>query len=274
MHPGSEAYVGVLSGGKGEVFMSPAVIIVFGLVGLAGIILLAMNAAARNRERLAALGAWARVNGFQFSEGDPYNLDDRFSGLGEIGRGHARYAYEVLSRPAPVPTWMFRYQYRTWETRTVSDGEGRSHTETYEETHYRSYLIIELAAAFPKLYIRPEGFLDKVKALAGFDDINFESEAFSRRFYCKSDSREFAYAVIHPQMMEWMMNQPFEGQLGGNGLFMSDITRLKDTDQGRQQALEMAAGFLNRIPDFVWQDYGKRAAVKLPEVKGVAPAAG
>jgi hypothetical protein len=247
------------------------------LVVVVLIVFAAIGAAARERERLAAMAAWAAANGFGFTRDDPYNLDARFNGLADIGRGHARYAYEVLTRNDPVPTWLFRYQYRTWETRTVTDSNGRSHTESYEQTHYRSYLILELAAAFPKLFLRPETFFDKVAGFVGFEDINFESEQFSRKFFCKSDNREFAYAVIHPQMMEWLLNvtasgQRFEGQLG-SGLFMSDITRLRETPQAKQAALSLATGFVNRIPSFVWQDYGKREPVQLPEPHAATPMA-
>jgi hypothetical protein len=249
--------------------MGPALIVILIIIVVIVVIFAAIGAAARNRERLAALAQWAAANGFQFNPNDPYNLDARFNGLADIGRGHARYAYEVLSRNDPVPTWMFRYQFRTWETRTVTDSNGHSHTETYEETHHRSYLIVELQAAFPKLFLRPENFLDKMAGFVGFDDIDFESEEFSKKFYCKSDNREFAYAVIHPQMMEWMLGLVnsgvrFEGQLG-NGIFISDITRMPQTAPSRQAALSMAAGFINRIPQFVWQDYGKRAAVQLSD---------
>jgi len=249
--------------------MGQGLLIVIVLVVIVGIIIAAIVAAARNRERLAALAHWAAANGFQFSPNDPFNLDARFNGLADIGRGHARYAYEVLSRNDPVPTWMFRYQYRTWETRTVTDSNGHSHTETYEETHYKSYLIIELQAAFPTLFLRPENLFDKMVGFVGFDDIDFESEEFSKKFYCKSDNREFAYAVIHPQMMEWLLGLcnarvRFEGQLG-KGVFISDITHMPETAMARQAALSMGSGFINRIPPFVWQDYGKRPQVQLSE---------
>jgi hypothetical protein len=257
--------------------MNPALIIVLIVIVVIVIVIASIGAAARERERLAALANWASANGFSFQQNDPFNLDARFNGLANIGRGHARYAYEVMSRNDPVPTWLFRYQYRTWETRTVTDSNGHTHTETYEQTHYCSYLIIELGAAFPKLFIRPENFFDKMKSFVGFDDINFESEEFSRKFFCKSDNREFAYAVIHPQMMEWLLSvchggERFEGQLG-DGLFVSDITRMHEQPPAKAAALAMAAGFINRIPPFVWQDYGKRAAVQIPEAQAPAPPA-
>ena len=75
-------------------------------------------------------------------------------------------------------------------------------------------------------------------------------------------------------MMEWLLGLcnagvRFEGQLG-TGVFMSDITRMPNTAPARQAALSMAAGFINRIPPFVWQDYGKRPSVQLPEPQSPA----
>ena len=57
----------------------------------------------------------------------------------------------------------------------------------------------------PDLLIRPEGLFDKIKGAFGFDDIDFESEEFSRRFHVKSSDRRFAYDVLHPRMMEFLL---------------------------------------------------------------------
>jgi hypothetical protein len=77
--------------------------------------------------------------------------------------------------------------------------------------------------------------------------------------------------------MEWFLGvchagERFEGQLG-DGLFVSDITRLHEQPAAKTAALSMAAGFINRIPPFVWQDYGKRAAVQIPEPHAPVPPA-
>jgi hypothetical protein len=257
--------------------MNGEMIVLIGVIVIGVAIWLAVISAAHNRQRLAALINWASANGYQFSTDDPFNLDARFHGVGDIGQGHSRRAYEILSRNDPVPTWMFRYEYRTWETRTVTDGNGRSHTETYEQTHQRSFLIVELQSAFPRLFLRPENLFDKVAAMVGFDDIKFESEEFSRRFFCKSDNREFAYAVIHPQMMDWLLTlraskMRFEGQLAGP-LFVSHLDKLPTDAPGRHAAITMTGGFINRIPPFVWQDYGKREPLQIPLPSDAPPPA-
>ena len=254
--------------------MNPLVVILV-VLGAAGLVFLLVKAyqahQERERQRLAGLAQWAAANGFQFHPNDPWNLDGRYNGIGEIGRGHARYAYETLTRTDPVAAALFQYQYRTWETRTVTRN-GRTHTETYEQTHWKRYLIVELGGSFPQLFLRGEGMFDRIAGFVGFDDIDFESEEFSRRYFCKSEDRQFAYAVIHPQMMEWMLTRQFQGELR-QGLLVMDITGGTHTAEGCQQAWANAAGFVNRIPPFVWQDYGKRPPVKLPEPAGWSPPA-
>ncbi|MCZ6810529.1 MAG: hypothetical protein O7D97_00875, partial [Planctomycetota bacterium] len=57
----------------------------------------------------------------------------------------------------------------------------------------------------PDLLIRREGMFDKLAGAFGFDDIDFESAEFSKRFYVKSPDKRFAYDVIHPRMMEFLL---------------------------------------------------------------------
>src|SRR4051794_30795874 len=253
--------------------MNPLVVIVV-VLGIAGAIFLIVKAVQahqeRERQRKAALANWASVTGFSYSEGDPWSLDYRYNGVGEIGRGHDRYAFETLIRQDPVPATIFQYHYKTWETRTVRDSNGNTRTEQYEEDHWKRYLVVELGGSFPTFAIRMEGMFDKLAGFVGFDDIDFESEEFSKRFYVKSDDKQFAYALIHPQMMEWLQPQQFQGQLV-RGLWVMDLAGGGHTAEDCQAAWAKAVGVINRIPPFVWQDYGKREAVKLPEVGAYVP---
>lgn len=255
--------------------MNPLMVILV-VLGAAGLIYLIVKAyqahQERERQRLAALAAWASASGFTFSPQDPWNLDGRYNGIADIGKGHARYAFEVLTRTDPVPAAIFRYHFKTWETRTVTRN-GRTTVQRYEETHWRRYLIVELGVPFPQLFLRGEGMLDRIAGFVGFDDIDFESEEFSKRYFCKSQDRQFAYAVIHPQMMEWMMGRQFEGELR-QGLLVMDLTPVAHTAAACADAWASAAGFINRIPPFVWQDYAKRPPIELPELTApVAPPA-
>ena len=252
--------------------MGPVVILI-GLVVVAALVYLGVKAAQayaeRERQRVAALAQWAHANGFAYHPRDPWNLDGRYQGVAEIGRGHDRYAFEVLTRESPVPAALFRYHFKTWETRTVTRN-GKTRTETYEETHWRRYFVLELGGSFPQLFLRGEGVFDRIAGFVGFDDIDFESEEFSKRYFVKSEDRQFAYAIIHPQMMEWMLGRRFEGELK-QGLLVTDVSSGPHSAEGCQQVWENAAGFVNRIPPFVWQDYGRRDAIKLPEAVPLIP---
>jgi hypothetical protein len=255
--------------------MNPLVLILI-LAGIAGLIFLIVKAVQahreRERQRKAALAHWASISGFSYSDGDPWNLDARYNGVGEIGRGHDRYAFETLIRLEPVPATIFQYHYKTWETRTVRDSNGNTRTETYEQDHWKRYLVVELGGSFPTFAIRMEGLFDRLAGFIGFDDIDFESEEFSKRFHVKSEDKQFAYALIHPQMMEWLQPQQFQGELI-RGLWVMDLTGGKHTAEDCEAAWTRAAGFFDRIPQFVWEDYGKREPVKLPEVAAYLPKA-
>jgi len=234
------------------------------------IILAARRAAERERARKAALAAWAGAAGFELYEELTAEVEKRFKGLVDIGRGHDRAATDVLVRRAAPATYFYRYFYKTWETRVVtytdSNGHIQTRTETYEESHHQRYLMIELSAAFPDLVIRPESWFEKLAALVGFDDIDFESEEFSRRYYVKSKQREFAYAVIHPQMMEYLLAHVGSLELVGGRMLLSANWN-DHTAAGCRQTLSFAAGFVERIPEFVWRDYAKSA----PLVLGAVP---
>ncbi len=249
--------------------MQIAGIIVIALVVIAIFVWLAKLAAERERARRAALADFAASNGMTFSIADPINLDSRYNGVNDIGRGHARYAEDVLHLRQPMLT-AFRYHYKTWETRTVTRN-GRTHTERYEKTHWRQYLIIELSSQFPALSLRGENLFDKLAGFVGFDDIDFESEEFSKKYFCKSVSKEFAYAVMHPQMMEYLLNLALPIEFNGRLLVM-DLGGCKFDALSLADAINAVAGMVNRIPDFVWQDYGKTLPVKLPQVVYTPPA--
>jgi hypothetical protein len=86
---------------------------------------------------------------------------------------------------------------------TIESGGGKNKSS---KTYRLSYLVVDISTyAFPKLLIRPENFLDKVAGAVGFDDIDFESHEFSKNFYVSSTDKRFAYDLIDPRMMEFLM---------------------------------------------------------------------
>jgi hypothetical protein len=183
-----------------QVLLVFAVVFVAAVVGLG--IYLGRKAAQKRRQDLAALAAEL---GWTFDPAKDKSHDDRYTQFEVFRQGHSRAAYNTLTGPLAIdgrdfPAIMGDFTY------AVTRSNGKTTTTT---VYNLSYLILHLPfRAVPDLYIRPESFLDKFAAAIGFDDIDFESAEFSRKFHVKSSDKRFAYDVVHPRMMEFLMQSP------------------------------------------------------------------
>ena len=92
---------------------------------------------------------------------------------------------------------VFDYHYETHSTNS------KGHRTTHH--HYFSFFMIFLPREFPELTICKEGFLSKIAQAVGYDDIDFESHEFSRRFCVRSRDKKFAYDVCNAQMIEYLL---------------------------------------------------------------------
>jgi hypothetical protein len=220
------------------------VIIIVAVVGLIiALAVLGHLAAKKRREELAALAAsW----GFRWSPSDPFGIPGR-RGYSALDRGENRYAYNVFDGERKGRRVIcFDYHYETH----THDSKGRRQTH-----HHRfSAALVGLGARFPYLLVRPEGFFDKVAEFAGFDDIDFESAEFSRKFYVKCEDRKLAYDVFHARAMEYMLAGAgglaleFRGEevlVTGGGTWKAP---------GFAGAVERIEGLLELVPAFVWED--------------------
>jgi hypothetical protein len=68
--------------------------------------------------------------------------------------------------------------------------------------------VVDTGLPLKPLFIRPEGFFDKVTEFVGLDDIDFESAEFSQKFFVKAPDRRWAYDVLHQKTMELMLAYP------------------------------------------------------------------
>ncbi len=171
-----------------------------------GLILLVLLAAAvvglwiyqRERERRENLQYLAMKLELDFSPARD-GFHHRRYGHDLFRQGRRRTAWNTLSgvrtvAGKPVRVKMGDYRYTT--------GSGKN-----ARTHKLSYAIFHLPwVGTPDLLIRREHIGDKLKSGLGFDDINFESEEFSRRFWVKSSDRKYAYDVLHPRMMQLLLD--------------------------------------------------------------------
>lgn len=231
-------------------------IIAVAVIGLVAVVL-GHKAAQARREALAAL---ARELGWGFDPSNDTTHDDLYAQFEVFRRGHSRAAYNTLrgdlvidGRPYAAQMGDFTYKV------TTSNGKSSSTT-----TYRFSYLILRLPFPLvPQLLIRPEGVFDKLMGAVGFDDIDFESAEFSRRFFVKSTDKRFAYDVVHPRMMEFLMGlgSPPAVDIERGACCLTDGRRRWDVEQFRWHT-GFAAQFFDRWPDHLTAELDARAGVQ------------
>jgi hypothetical protein len=241
--------------------MFPFLLFIVGAIVVALFVYFEYQRQKRRREALAAL---AREMGWQFSAAKDHDHDDEFAHFEIFRRGHSRYAYNTLSGSVevdghdyPVKMGDFRYQVTTSNGKTTS-------TTTYRF----SYAILGLPFAnVPELLIRPEGMFDQLKGMLGFDDIDFESAEFSRRFFVKSSDKRFAYDVIDPRMMEFLLeSNPPTVDIEHARICLCDGSRQWTADEFKSQ-LRWVREFFDHWPDHVTSALQGQPQVRLPPVK-------
>jgi hypothetical protein len=225
------------------------------------VIVIALIAAHNEKVRRERLASFAAENGFEyFPHGDPTGAEppgcsfsmfgstygqwfQRFAQFSPFGQGHSQRASNLLIKRDGGKTWyFFDYQYTT--------GSGKHQT-----THSFWISVVESQCNFPGLRIRGESFFDRIGAFIGFRDIEFESAEFNDRFHVSSADERFAYSVVHPSMMEFLMaGWDVDWQLLGNCLLIAKSGRMDVGEVGASQY--QLAQFLDQVPEFVWRDYG------------------
>ncbi len=172
---------------------------------------------------------------------DPSRRDDVLP-FSMFQRGMRRQRYNTLSGSielhgveCPLTCGDFRYR--------IQHGKSSS-------TRRFSYLLV--GAPFPDvpgLSIRRENLFDQLADALGFDDIDFESEEFSRQFRVKCGDKKFAWDLIDPRMMELLMNGPqVATELSLGSLVLADGSREWSVDEFRAN-IEFARRFFAQWPD-------------------------
>ena len=175
------------------------ILIIIAVVGLViGGIIYAAIAAKKRREAFALL---ATQLGLSYSSDHNQAMAQRYGFLDKLANGSNRYAYNILSgRFQDREVEAFDYHYETHST----DSKGRRQTHH----HHFSAFVLTLERSFPELIIAPEGFFSKIAQAFGYDDIDFESHEFSRKFVVRSKDKKFAYDVCNALMMEHLLANP------------------------------------------------------------------
>lgn len=196
----------------------------------------------KEKERQAAIAAFASAKGLMFHPDKVRGFDQEYPEFDCLKQGSHRYAYNILAgRWKEFEVKIFDYHYETKST----DSKGNTKTQH----HYFSAAF--LAPSFPllPLKIRKEGFFDRMSSAFGFNDIDFESAEFSRRFHVSSPDKKWAYDAIQPRTMELLLANP-------DYALQSDHQRLCVWKSGRLKVeeielyLDHGMRFLDGIPDF------------------------
>jgi len=152
------------------------------------------------RRRRAALAMVARNLGLEFDHRPDRRLH-RTYGHSVFRKGHSQKGTNNLFGGLSLAGYSI--QVRMGDFRYVT-GHGK-----HRQTHQLSYALFHLPfVGIPDLLIRKEHLGDKLVGGIGFDDIDFESEEFSRKYWVKSGDKRFAYDVVHPGMMEFLLEGP------------------------------------------------------------------
>lgn len=156
------------------------------------------------------------------------------------------------------------HTWKTTETRTVSDGQGGTRTESYTQDHSEPLVQARLGFPFGDLSIN-WGPLDGAigRRLA------FESDDFNRAYRVRCADERFAYDVIHPQTMEWLLARGARGVQIEGGRLAFDVDRADVATV--QDCLDLAFGLFGRVRGYTWKNLGLAAPpvpAAVPELAG------
>ena len=190
--------------------------------------------------------AWAAQNGWSYDHRRNRATAKRYAFLDKLQQGSNRYAMHCLrgeweGRDAEA----FTFHYETYSR----DSKGRRRTHH----HYVGVVLLTIDGDFPQLTIAPEGFFSKIAQAIGYDDIDFESIEFSKKFVVRSKDKKFAYDFCHTRMMEHMLQNPRTVlELEGDTLALYDGNRLEPEEI--EPYLRHLHAIREWMPDYLFSD--------------------
>lgn len=201
-------------------------------------------AAWRGAVRGKALQAWAQSRGMTVLPGRDSRFDDRHPSFRALRRGHSRYAHHRMEGSVDERHVIaFDYHYVT--------GSGKN-----RRIHQFSGLLVESLIPLKPLLMRSESVFDRIGEMFGLDDLDFESAEFSRAYHVRSSDRRWAYDVLHARTIDFLLQHPKHNlQFDATHVL---IWRERRFDPAAfEQALEIALGVLDRLPDYVIQQQSR-----------------
>lgn len=205
---------------------------------IAAIAMIAWGYAFQKRRREAIEKVAERL-GLTFRADKDRNLPQRYEFLSKLSQGHSRYARNILTG-----------DYRGYSTTSFdfhfSVGSGK-----HKRNVSCSFFMLHLEKRFPELRIGTEGIFSKFAQSIGFDDIDFESHEFSRRYVVRSEDKKFAYDVCNARMIAHLLDSPIEN-LEIDGACMALGLNRRINPDGIEYQLYRLVKIRERLPDYLF----------------------
>ena len=197
------------------------------------------------KKRRSDLGMLAERLGMHFHPERNYQMAKQFAFLDKLDQGSNRYAYNVIEGEyEDRRVQVFDYHYETHST------DSKGHRQTHH--HHFSFFILQLEKPFPELTIAKEGFFSKIAQAVGFDDIDFESHEFSRRFVVRSKDKKFAYDFCNARMIDYLLgveNIEIEVDASSLSLAFNRCLKVEEIEPRLRQLIEIRS----LMPDYVFE---------------------
>lgn len=216
------------------------------VAGVALIAVIAYYSWLAAKKRREAFQTWSAAHGWNYISQRDRGTYERFRFLDKLNQGSNRYAFDRLSgewegRNAEAFTFHF-------ETHS-SDSKG--HRRTHH--HYIGIVAISIEREFPELRIHPEGLFSKIGQFFGYDDIDFESVEFSKKFSVRSENKKLAFDFCNTGMMEYLLQHSKTAlELEGNTLAIYDANRLNPDEV--EPYLNHLSKIRSLMPEYLFRD--------------------
>jgi len=174
-------------------------VLVIGMVVL--VVVAIVVGSKRERARREAMRAYAVRMGLRFTERDD-TLDERMAAFPPFAIGHSRVGLNLMEGEATLGGVRMTYLAGDYQYKVTTSNGKSTQTTTYNMSFIA---VAPLLSIGEELTVRAEGVFDKIGAFLGFDDIDFESSEFSKRFHVKCSDRRFAFDLFDPRMMEFFL---------------------------------------------------------------------
>ncbi len=206
------------------------------LIPIVGCLVLYRYFVTRNQRRLAARAVAAVDLGWDFGDPDLELAAVAVDIFSNHGTAHVMFTGEHNGHS-------FRLLDYTYVTRS-----GKA--TRVNEVHM---VVVDLPVALPGLVVDKD---EPILRTLGMPDLELESNAFNKTFWVQGPDDRFSSAVLHPQMMEWMLQYPDVTWRIENQLLISPGRDYWTIIQALEK-LDCLTGVVDRLPPFVLTDYGR-----------------